>query len=302
MKKNTKFISFILILILIVSIATSSVSAALPPLVYGDTNCNGIDVMDATYVQRYVAQLEEHDPYRFIAGDVDGDSELSVFDATLIQKYLVGEIEKFPAGVEDNVYVEIVGIGFSYGPGVPTTKTPVIIKAHTAGGMGPFVYNFYVDNELIAKNTTEDTITYTFKSAGYHEVSCTVTNRAGVCASKYTDIVVGDSLTPDGSLVLLYIYHEPFYGNVGTFHIAAHGGKGEYMVSYTLYEGSYTTPGQYEFVEEIPYVPYKDNYKFTTDYNFIPGKQYSLFVSVMDENGDVVSDVLEFDYMLPPPA
>ncbi len=58
--------------------------------VYGDVNGDGdITVVDATLVQEHVVQLETLSADKQILADVNGDNTISVVDATLIQKYIV---------------------------------------------------------------------------------------------------------------------------------------------------------------------------------------------------------------------
>lgn len=58
--------------------------------VYGDVNGDGdITVADATLVQKHVVQLETLSADKQILADVNGDNTISVVDATLIQKYVV---------------------------------------------------------------------------------------------------------------------------------------------------------------------------------------------------------------------
>lgn len=58
--------------------------------VYGEVNGDGdITVVDATLVQKHVAQLETLSADKQILADVNGDNTISVVDATLIQKYIV---------------------------------------------------------------------------------------------------------------------------------------------------------------------------------------------------------------------
>lgn len=58
--------------------------------VYGDVNGDGdITVIDATLVQKHVVQLETLSADKQILADVNGDNTISVVDATLIQKYVV---------------------------------------------------------------------------------------------------------------------------------------------------------------------------------------------------------------------
>lgn len=58
--------------------------------VYGDVNGDGdITVVDATLVQKHVVQLETLSADKQILADVNGDNTISAVDATLIQKYVV---------------------------------------------------------------------------------------------------------------------------------------------------------------------------------------------------------------------
>ena len=60
-------------------------------LTCGDTDLNGyISVTDATLVQKYVVGIEDFDKLQLFNSDVNDDGEISVVDATLIQKYIVG--------------------------------------------------------------------------------------------------------------------------------------------------------------------------------------------------------------------
>ena len=60
-------------------------------LTCGDTDLSGyISVTDATLVQKYVVGIEAFDKLQLFNSDVNHDGEISVVDATLIQKYIVG--------------------------------------------------------------------------------------------------------------------------------------------------------------------------------------------------------------------
>lgn len=57
--------------------------------VYGEVNGDGdITIVDATLVQKHVVQLETLSADKQILADVNGDNTISVVDATLIQKYI----------------------------------------------------------------------------------------------------------------------------------------------------------------------------------------------------------------------
>ncbi|MEE0676174.1 MAG: dockerin type I repeat-containing protein, partial [Ruminococcus sp.] len=60
----------------------------------GDVNGDAeVDITDATDIQYALAQLEEFTPAQERNADVDGDGQMSIKDVTRIQKYLAGMIE-----------------------------------------------------------------------------------------------------------------------------------------------------------------------------------------------------------------
>lgn len=64
---------------------------------YGDVNLDfEIGIIDATYIQRAVAQLDVLYNEQIVNADVDGDSEVSIIDATFIQRFVARNITKFP--------------------------------------------------------------------------------------------------------------------------------------------------------------------------------------------------------------
>ena len=69
--------------------------------VYGDVDGDGqVRINDATLLQRHMIEQEgyvlDKDSDAFKAGDVDGDGEITIEDVTLIQRYLAQFITKFP--------------------------------------------------------------------------------------------------------------------------------------------------------------------------------------------------------------
>ena len=61
-----------------------------PAAVRGDYNNNGdVEIMDATKVQRFIAELDELPDEAFLkAVDADGDGDMTVMDATRIQRFI----------------------------------------------------------------------------------------------------------------------------------------------------------------------------------------------------------------------
>lgn len=74
-----------------VIVANSDVIRNAKIFAIGDVNSDGdISVVDATLVQKYIVGLENLTDLQKKSADVNDDNEISVVDATLIQKYVVG--------------------------------------------------------------------------------------------------------------------------------------------------------------------------------------------------------------------
>ena len=67
------------------------------PVLYGDADDDGeVTIIDATMIQRYEADIPMSKPINERNADVDGNGEVNIIDATLIQRYNTGIIDKFP--------------------------------------------------------------------------------------------------------------------------------------------------------------------------------------------------------------
>lgn len=74
-----------------VIVANSDVIRNAKIFAIGDVNSDGdISVVDATLVQKYIVGLENLKDFQKKSADVSDNNEISVVDATLIQKYIVG--------------------------------------------------------------------------------------------------------------------------------------------------------------------------------------------------------------------
>lgn len=74
-----------------VIVANSDVIRNAKIFAIGDVNSDGdISVVDATLVQKYIVGLENLKDLQKKSADVNDDNEITVVDATLIQKYVVG--------------------------------------------------------------------------------------------------------------------------------------------------------------------------------------------------------------------
>ena len=63
----------------------------------GDADGDGdISILDATFIQRYLADFDLTVPFNENAADVDGDDDISILDAAFIQRFLVDMDVDYP--------------------------------------------------------------------------------------------------------------------------------------------------------------------------------------------------------------
>ncbi len=95
MKK--RILSILLILTLAVSTAVCATTASGASVLYGDADGDGVvTIMDVTCIQRHLIGIIKLDDAAVKRSMVSGEDELDITDATYVQRYLADMIDKFP--------------------------------------------------------------------------------------------------------------------------------------------------------------------------------------------------------------
>ena len=108
MKPMKRTVAVVAALALLIAVFSAMVVFAAPEqeidLVIGDVDLDGeVTVKDATFVQKVMAGItEKPDSFDYIA-DVTGDGKADIRDATTIQRFINGSITKFPVEQGGNV-------------------------------------------------------------------------------------------------------------------------------------------------------------------------------------------------------
>ena len=93
---NKRVLSLLTAIVLLVSFAISALPAGAKEIM-GDVDGSGdVSILDATAIQRDLAGLEKLSADALRRGMVTGEDELTILDATCIQRWLAGLISSFP--------------------------------------------------------------------------------------------------------------------------------------------------------------------------------------------------------------
>ncbi len=113
MKK--RILSLLLTVTLMLSLCAVTEASGANTVLYGDTDGDGeVNIIDATLIQRHLIGLITLDEAALQRAKVSGDGELSIIDATLIQRYDVRLISSFPVeGQTESKVKDIITIHFT---------------------------------------------------------------------------------------------------------------------------------------------------------------------------------------------
>ncbi len=120
-----------------------NIASAGTPLIHGDVDGDGqVTVQDAIMVLRYIVGMVYLNQDQMLRADVDGDGQVNVNDAILILRYIVGIIESFPAAAGDPDH---------YIPDAPATDTDETFTCSSPCGLS--IIANPVSNEFVNPET-----------------------------------------------------------------------------------------------------------------------------------------------------
>ncbi len=172
-----------------------------------------VTVKDATLIQKSLASLAELSEAAAYWADVDNDSQVTVKDATMIQKHVAGLIDSF-SKEQGYTHVYRVSMYADFDSGKAMAGTPVTFTALADGYMEPFSYEFLINDEVVAERSESNTFTYTFEEKGAYYITVRVynpLNEVNESRSLYEVVAPYESETP--VVAALYYDKQFFTGN-----------------------------------------------------------------------------------------
>ncbi len=295
MKKHIRILSALMVLVLSLSLFCVSASAARAPLRYGDVyGDRKINILDATYVQRAVAQLYTIEENYLEAADVDSDFYITVIDATIIQQYVAQIIDEFPAGYSYHYDKELIGITADFMSGKGEVGTPITFTVNGYAHPDPSKTYFYIDGELLAIRTgSSPKYTYVFDEPGIYNIYATMENKWGFSAGYYNMTYEVVEKTDDIKLDIKNITYGPPHSVSPSFEVEVTNAVGECTFDFYIYE-------RYPAGEEEVLVTQKlntsENFITTSYKDFKMGTQYIFHVIVTDSEQHTAESEFPFMY------
>ncbi len=227
-----KTLACILAVLMSFGCCATSAFAATAPMDYGDANCDGsLDITDVTTIQMSLAKLVTLDYLQNLLADFNHDNEVSVLDATSVQKKLAGL--PLPEGCGGAMLTDVRVSEFfaDFNSGTAATNSPVTFTAKASVSGSGLSYEFLVDNEIAQPKSESNTFVYTFQNAGNHFVEVRAYNEWGFYNSSVMNYEVLSEAASELRLVTLYAEQSE---NAYTFVAQADGGTAPYTYCMTI--------------------------------------------------------------------
>lgn len=167
-----KLFCTILATVMLLSCGVITTSASTPPAgKIGDADLNKtVNIFDASLIQRFLVGLEQYNDTQFVLGDVDQDRKLTIFDVSAIQRYVAQCPTNPHIGLWYNYDMYEDDFYADYVSGMAMAGVPVTFTANVRAGSPMQRYELYVNNELVTSSETDNSLTHVFEEPGTYSV------------------------------------------------------------------------------------------------------------------------------------
>lgn len=171
-----KFLSLICVTAILLTLCVSGASAMRAPVHAGDVNLDReVSVSDATLIQKYLAGISELTLLQEVVADTDGDGKITIKDATLIQKDIAGIARIKTDGIFPYMGAHYFYPDYSSGMAMRGEPVTFYVSAFAYDERSnPITYEFYVNGEIKQERSEQSSFTYTFEEAGSYNISAKI--------------------------------------------------------------------------------------------------------------------------------
>lgn len=265
-------ISFLLMTVIITSLLTINVSAALPPVVYGDLNYDyEAGIIDVTLIQRGLLGITEFGYETQLRADFDHDGEASIIDATWIQRKDVGMTipESFGGMADQNILV--TSFYADYDSGKAAVGVPITFTARANCGEENCTFEFFINGELVQERSEKNTLTHAFADSGKYDIAVRAYNSYGFRTLKhiwdfYYDYpyeqtyAVADSYPSEKLQLTAVNWIDYMYSTAPSIEVHTTGGTKPYTYCYTILDAVIGDQYTEEFYERYGWDLLYDDY------------------------------------------
>ena len=184
----------------------SVVSAGAVPAVFaqmGDADQDyHITITDVTFIQRYLANSMTFSRVQEVASDVNGNGQVDIVDATIIQRDVAGYESEYSDVLVNYVYYYVNDTKIEATRISDTEyEFSFTFSAYTDKRFLPLSYEVIIDDVLVRERSEDASFTWTFDSPGLHYVDVVSYNAADAFhrGTEYVIIHVPDNAVVDES-------------------------------------------------------------------------------------------------------
>ena len=223
-----RLLSFLLAAVTVITAVALPASAEQDHVLIGDVDLDDeVTIVDATFIQRAVIALMDFTPLQSYLGDVDGSEDTDIVDATAIQRRLLGVSNLFYRDSMQKWSAELLDVT-SYPNGncfkVGTTvRFGIQEQVHEI----PSEIEVYLNSTLYKERGVYSDFAVEFDTAGYYRMSVAAYDPFGTCDVYTLDLQAVSSQPP----VIQSAYYDKTEKRVS---VTATDGVAPYQYSYAI--------------------------------------------------------------------
>lgn len=209
MKRKIVFIATVLAVFIALSVVSVNALSPIEPFSTGDVNLSyEVTVKDATLIQKYIAKNAVLTKGQLYLADIDLDDDITIKDATLVQKYVAKIIPRFEEYryFYDCIFPETFNSNVKSGLAVKGEEVTFYAGA-TYYNFGEVTYEFSVNDQVVQPRGADREFTYTFVEAGTYKVSVNMYDIFENVCSYETDFVVTESRNEEDLYIKSFFYN-----------------------------------------------------------------------------------------------